>query len=425
MRGAARGAKPAPLLTALGLIGLLLCAVAPAAASEFLFKPSLALIEEYNDNIYETPVHTRHDWVTRVQPGAGIHYDSTLMNVDMAYLLDFRKYARASQSDEYNHDLKFHGLGKLVDNFFFLEVNESFTRVPLDVARDTTKESLNANQTDQNELSVSPFLLWRLGEKCILKTGYLLGDTRYSDGSGPVSSSGIDKREQGGFVNLSHELSARVNLLARYSYRHVKTGLIRYDQNDVSGGFKYQYADKGSFSGSIGNSWQNFSVGGSTSNLIWSVGLLHDFDRFIVGLDAVALFVEDPRSVSMRQTTCSGKVEMPVSHGSVGINGSYSEYLRTLTGIMDRRQTAAGVNTRLELLPKVTTTIAVSGDHLSGPNIGDYPYHMTGTAALAYACNYDITLGLTYTYAIYRLQWDSSALAKKINRVAFELRKAF
>lgn len=391
-----------------------------AYAAEMEFKPSLAVSEEINDNIYEVPSSKRTDYITRVQPGATLHYLTPFWNWDAAYTFDYRNYARHSRDDEFNHDAALKGNIALIDNFFYLDLSETYRRVALNVARDVTSQSsLFLNQTDQNIAIVSPYLLWKVGNKSTLKTGYRYTDTRYWD------ATSIDKREHGAFADFSYEFSPKLSLTAGYAFTRSETVPVRFDRHDVYGGFKYQYADKSFIAGQFGNSWQLFNKANDVSYYFWNASIVHDFEVVMVTLETKAQNTEDPLSVSTKETTYSGKIDKNLQRGAFGVSSTYSEYVYTQTDISSQRKLAFSGYGRHEIIPDLTMSLNATAEHYYLQRSGDYPYHFYATAGLAYAFNHDVTLSLTYSYDTYRYTVDSTSGANEINRGIVEVKKVF
>jgi len=395
------------------------CSALPALAADFRFTPVLSLSEEFNDNMLNTAHDRQSDFITRLQPGAAALYRGPSLNGELSYNFDYQNYARGTREDEKNHFLALRGSAELVDNFLFLEASDTLSRVSLKVTRDVTSESAFANQTDQNRGSFSPYLLWRLGSKSTLKTGYRFTDTSY------WGSPGIDKREHRGFADLSHEPLARLQLSAGYAFGRAATDLVDYDQHDLSSGFRYEYAEKSHLYAGIGNSWQSFSDTRSASNLFWHAGISRDVGFAVGTLETRAQYAEDPLTVSTKETSYSARLERALQHGALGISSSYSKYLDTRGGAGVRRKAVVGGFARYEMTPRLNASLALTGDKVSRETVDDYAYRLNGTAGLDYGFNYDISASLNYSYIVYRRDWESAADAKETNRVVFAVRKAF
>ena len=402
---------------------VILCAVflgaLPARAAEMKFTPSLAVSEEYNDNVRDSATDRRSDFITRLQPGVAFMYRAPSVNGDLSYSFDYQNYARGTVDNEENHNLNLKSTAEMVKNFFFLELSDTLSRVSLDVTRDVTTESLSANQTDQNRGSVSPYLLWRLGEKNTLKTGYRFTDTSY------WGSPGIDKREHRAFAEFNYDPTSRLNFNLGYAWSRTMTDLLDYNQHDLHGGFRYEYLEKSFLFGGVGNSWQAPSVGSNVSNPFWNAGISRDFGNLAAMLETRVEYSEDPLAISTKTTSYSLAMEKSLQHGTVGLSSAYRKYLDTLITAREQRKAELGGYWRGELSPRLNATVTVSGDKVSRQSVQDYAYHLNSGAGLSYGFNYDIAASLNYSYVEYRRDLESSANARQTNRVILSLKKVF
>lgn len=402
------------------LIGVASFGVLPASAAEVKLTPSLAVTEEFNDNVRDSATDRRSDFITRVQPGVAFMYRAPSVNGDLSYSFDYQNYARGTVENEENHYLDLRATAEVVKNFFFLELSDTLSRVSLDVTRDVTTESLYANQTDQNRASISPYLLWRLGEKNTLKTGYRFTDTSY------WGSPGIDKREHRVFAEFNHDPTARLNLNLGYAWARSMTEQLDYDQHDLHAGFRYEYLEKSFLFGGVGNSWQAPSVGSNVSSPFWNAGISRDFGHLSATLETRVEYTEDPLAISTKTTSYSFSMEKPLQHGAVGVSIAYRKYVDTLEAAnRERRKAEVGGFWRGELSPRLNATVTVSGDKVSRESVQDYAYHLNSGASLSYNFNYDITASLNYSYIEYRRDLENSANARQTNRVILSLRKVF
>ena len=434
------------------LNGLLIVPSIEASAADFEFRPSVSLSEEVTDNIYEVATGRKTDFTTRVRPGATYRYQSPLWTWDAAYTFEYRNYARGSQGDEYNHTGSVKGNISLVDNFFFLDLSDTYTRVTLDVARNAaTETSLYLNQTDQNVAVLSPYLLWRIRGDRTLKTGYSYTDTRYfgvngtdGTGSGSRGSNGIDKQEHRGYADLTHEVTSKLSLTTGYAFtrflsdpaQNNKSDSSRYNKHDLSGGFKYEYADKSFVSLRFGNSWQQFDDGRNVSNPFWSASIINDFNGAATGtLESMVVLTEDPLAVSTMATTYRAKLDKTFKRGSIGGGLFYSEFVNTETDTLDHRSQGVTANGRYEIMHNVTASLMASVEKYSLQTASqqaagqqtstDYPYRFTGSGGLSFAFNKELTLGLTYTYSTERYGFRDAAGATEINKGVIEVKKMF
>lgn len=390
-----------------------------ARAADFRLTPAVAVSGEYNDNIDEVAQNRRRAFITRVQPGAALHYLGNRASAEAAYGLEYRHYALTDKDDSLDHNLALKGSVALVENFLFLEASDSFSRVSLDLARDTRAESVFVNQTDQNVATVSPYLIWRLKEKGALRTGYRYIDTRY------WSPTAVDKKEHVGFAELGYEFMPRLNFTASYLFSDVISEPRGYRKSDLLGGLRYEYADGCFLYGTVGNSWQQFDLGPSVSDPIWSVGLSHDFGPLVAALETRVQYAEDPLTLSTRQTSYSATLTRTRPEGTFGVAAAYTEFVLTETGALDRRQLLLSATLKRELTSRLTLDLGVSGDRSSPRTDADYPYHLIASAGVGYGFNYDTRLALNYSFVTYRRAYYSGFEAKNTNRIVAELRKSF
>jgi hypothetical protein len=391
--------------------------VPQARATEFRVVPSLTLSEEYNDNLFESPTGARRDYVTRVQPSVSLSSQGAGGAWDMSYGLDYRKYARKSTDDEVNHQASLNAKLTFLDDFLKLDAGDSYSRVSLDLARNVVAESLVVNQSEQNAAFISPYLSWRLADKCTLKTGYRYSDIRYFD------SIGIDKREQSAFAELSEEFTSRLTVKTGYTFSHASAEPTGYDRHDAYAGFRYDYGQGTAIFGTLGNSWQSFSNGVSVNHPVWDAGASKDFGLLAATLAASSQYTEDPLTLSTRQTSYSATLSRALSRGLVSLTGSYSEYENIQSVPPDKRhQVTVTATGRYEVRPDLTLTLNGSGDRLSQREGIDYLYHFYANAALDYIVNKHTTLGVNYSHVSYRNQIDNATGSTEVNRAIVELR---
>lgn len=396
-----------------------LCLPDAVWAADSAFKPFVSITEEVTDNIYEKADGRRIELTSRVRPGATFRYQSPLWTWDTAYTFEYRSYARDSKEDEYAHDGAVKGNIALVDNLLFLDLTDTYRRVTLDVTRNAaTESSLFLNQTDQNTATFSPYLLWRMRGDNTLKTGYRYTDTSYRGG-------GINKQEHRGYTDLTHDVTSKFSLTGGLAYTRLESLPSQYNKQDVSGGFKYEYADKSSVSGQIGNSWQQYDSGLNVNYLFWNVGITHDFIFAVGNLETKVLTPEDPLAVSTRETTYSARLDKILQRGMIGGSVVYSEYVNTATDVRERRKLGFTASGRYEVIPDVTASLTTTAERFSRKTVEDYPYRFTGTGGLNFAFNKEFTLGLTYTYVTERYALRLNGGASEVNKAVMEIKKVF
>lgn len=388
-------------------------------AADMDFRPYIVISEEFNDNIYETSSNKQHELITRLQPGFTFRYQAPFWNWDMGYNFDYQKFAQNSRSDQYNHNANLNGTVTLLDNFFHLDLSDTYNLVNLDIAHNvSTESSLFLNQTEQNIATISPYLLWRLSGDSTLKTGYRYVDTRYWGG-------GIERNEHGAYADLNHELTSKLSLSAGYAFTYLESQSSNYNKHDLYGGFKYQYSDKSFVYGKAGNSWQQFKNGGNSSYLFWNAGATHDMGFAVATIETKVQTVTDPLAVSTKETSYSGKLEKTLHRGLVALSAGYSEFVNSETGSGKRQSLNFNTSGRYEILQSLTANITATFEKFSRLTNADYPYRLSGVVGLNYALQNDFTIGLTYTYVNYLFDLDTTAGSKQINKAVLDIKKIF
>ncbi|MBI5656915.1 MAG: TIGR03016 family PEP-CTERM system-associated outer membrane protein [Geobacter sp.] len=336
-------------------------------AADYELKPRIAISEEYTDNVDESGTSAREEFITRAMPGFSLRYLAPRLDLTSSYNFDYRHYAKGTKGDEFTHNLEASSTLTIVENLFFLQASDTYKRVSLDVARDTTTESLFNNQSDQNVGTVSPYLVWRVGNNSTIKTGYRYTNTWYRE------SSGIDKREHYAFVDASHEVLPRFSFTWGYQFSDTGTSTQNYQRHNAYGGFRYEYADKSFLFGQAGNTWQMFDNGINVSNLFWNAGLTHEFPMVTLTLETRVQYTEDPLQSSIKETLYSGRLSRNFERGSLELSSGYSEYEITETGVIDRKKASVGASGRYEILDRTNLSLGLLGEKFSQRTVADYP----------------------------------------------------
>jgi uncharacterized protein (PEP-CTERM system associated) len=273
--------------------------------------------------------------------------------------------------------------------------------------------------TEQNIGNVSPYLLWRLGDKSTLKTGYRYTDIRYFD------SIGINEQDHCGFADFTYEWTPKLSLTSGYAFTRSETSILQYSKNDVYVGFKYQYADKSSLFGQIGESWQYFDGAGKVSYPFWDAGVTHDFDFATVTLDTNVQITPNPLATSTKVTSYTGKLDKTLKRGALGLSIAYAVYADTQTEVDTQRKLSFSGTGRYEVIPDLTASLSATAERYYINVTSGYPYHFIAASSLEFALNHDITLSLTYSYETYLYALNSTAGSEVINRGIIGVKKVF
>lgn len=403
--------------TAATLFALSTLTSSAALAAEFRFTPSLALSEEYNDNLFQDATGEKTDLVTRVQPAVALSAEGGGFTTDLSYGVDYRYYAKESSSDEFDHRAAMKGSFKFFDDFLHLDLLDTYSRVSSELARDLTSESLVVDQTLQNNAVISPFLNWRPSGTSTLKTGYRYRDTRYWEGDG------IDKIEHAGYAEWSRELSEGLVLSAGYTFASISSDTDGLDRHEAFAGLRYDYGTGNFLYGKGGYVRQSFDGGLEKSDPFWDVGVSRDFGLLVAALGTKVQYAEDPQTLSTRNISHYATLSRIFPRGFAGFTASWSKYEKEQQVPRDiEKKVLLGLAGRYELRPGLTANLNLSGDRLDSTLPSDYPYHLTAGAGFEYALGTHVVLAANYTHISYRDNLDSAAGSVEVNRAIVEMR---
>ncbi len=396
-----------------------------ARAAEFSIHPSIAVSEEYNDNVFDSRIDKKTDYITRVLPGIALKYNAPFWDWDIAYNYDYRYYARNSHDDDNTHNLLGKGLVRIIDDFLLLDVSDTYRRVSLDVSRDYTQESLVANQSDSNIVTASPYFVFRSGQKMTVKTGYRYSNVWYRD---PAA---IDKREHSGFIDATYDYSSKLSFNANYTFTH-QNSINEYDKHAPFAGARYEYADRSFIFAQGGYTWIFYKNGFNTKNPYWNAGVNHTFGTFTAYFNTGVQYPEDPLSGLTRETDYTLGLNKNMERGNVGLSVYYSKYDEENSGriIVDgtnsgrTKKYGAGITSKYDLTEKLGGTLAANVEKYDQKNTGSYTRRILVNPGLSYMLPKEISISLNYTFIDYYSPGIFSD-NYQVNRVILEVNKTF
>lgn len=431
------------LLTCLGC-GLLPAFSATATAADFSLIPVLTVSEEYTDNVFDTNHNGKTDFITRVMPGLSLTYKTPLWDWDLAYYYDYRYYAKRSQTDDSTNNGRVKGLVKLIDEKLFLELSDTYQQVSLNVVNDSTKDSLTSNQTDQNVGTVSPYLELRPTEAALFKTGYRYINTWYSD------SSGVNKQDHVGFLDVTYEALPKIYATAGYSYTRELAGAVNSSPTAGTGvggvsqqgglfpfttnsdltyqiiyvGPRYEYAENSFFYAKGGVLVVDYSSGLHDNDPFWDVRLTHAFATSTLNLFTLATYAEDPQGIATLQTTYGANWNKIFKRGTLTLAGSYDEFSTGTSLRLNTKRYSGGFTGTHEFTEKVLGSVGFTYEHfddvISKVNTDKY----TVDSSLSYNFATNTTLALNYRFIDYTSDVPTGD-NRQINRVILEVKQLF
>ena len=389
-----------------------------AQGADFQLHPSLAVSEEFTDNVFETRTDRISDYITRALPGLVMSYKAPALEGDLNYVFDYRHYARDSRGDEVSHTLNAKAKLTAVDNLLFLEAADNYQRVSLDVTRDTTRESLFVNQSDRNIITASPYFTLRPSERIPVKGGYRYTDTRY------VNSSGIDKTDHVAFLDIAYELSKYFSLTAGYTFTRELADIDDFSQHQALGGFRYEYAEKSFLFAKAGKTWTRYNSGQRLDSLAWNAGLTHVFDTVTATVITGVRYNEDPLSNVMKESYVSGIIEQRLKRGSISFSPLYSEYAMTKTDTLQTRKYGATVSGQYDFSTDLKGRLAFTAERYEQQLVDSYTRRFQVDSGISYLLAEQLTIALSYVYTGYYSP-GIAADNLHVNRAMVELKKTF
>ena len=402
-----------------GSVALTIFTVAVAAqGAEFEIHPSIAVSEEYTDNVFETRAKRIPEYITRVLPGLALSYKAPSLTGDLNYVFDYRHYARKNHEDEIAHSLSAKGLLTAMENRLFLDVSDEYQRVSLDVTRDVTRESLFVNQADRNVATASPYLVLRPTERIMLKPGYRFIDTRY------FKSSAINKSDHIAFLNMTYEITKKWNLTADYTFTRELADIGNYSQHLAFGGFRYEYADKSFVFAQAGKSWTRYDRGQRLNNLVWNAGITHVFDTVTGTLITGVRYNEDPRRNIVQESFVSANLEKRLHRGAVTLSPYYSEFVLLEKNALLTKKYGANAGLRYEFTADLSCMLGFTAEKYEQPPLGSYTRRLQTDTGFSYLLTKQLTVSLSHIYTDY---YSPGILTdnRHVNRAIIEIKKIF
>ncbi len=374
--------------------------------------------EEYNDNVFLTPLDRVFDYITRVSPAAHFYSKAPLWDWDVAYTYDYRYFARTYPIHNDTHTVGLTNLTRIVKDFFFLALRDDYTRVSLDATRDFAAQSSFVNQTDRNIGSVNPYFVLHPGARTTVNVGYLYQNVWYKD---PTA---IDKADQIGYAEMVHEITSKLSTTIGFRYTQDKNAVQNYRKSDASAGMNYEYIEGSSLYGTIGNSWMEFENAGRETQPFWDVGFNHKLPKFSFSFEAGLRYVEDPQRTLRRQDQYTATIKREIERTAYSVSASLLEYRNAQTKHLEDTSYSVGGN----ITHKITTKSKVSLD-LTYQQLVDNVNKMYTESYLwggryEYLLLENLTLALEYRYTnsyspyFFNNDYDN-------NRIIVEVKKVF
>jgi len=278
------------------IVALVIAAVpAGSQASEFKITPSITLSEEYNDNIFLDPKKNVTDYITHIAPGIQVLYLAPFWDWNIKYIYEHRYYYKGTVTGDNPRDLDLTGNVRLIKDFLFFDVKDRYNRTSLSPVRDTTKYNTTVNQTDQNILTLNPYVVLHPTTRTEFKPGYQYRNVWYQD---PIA---IDKIVYTPYLDIKQEFSQRLNLTATIRHETTDTKNIDFAQNLFLIGPRYEYQEKSVLWFSAGVSKFTPYAVDQDPRPIWDAGIIHKLPTITLSYETARTWIDDPIFILRRE----------------------------------------------------------------------------------------------------------------------------
>jgi len=330
-----------------------------SAFSKNEINPRFSISEEYNDNIFLTK-SKEQDWITTVEPGITLIYDSSSVDINLDYSIRYLNY---QEHNDENTD-KFEDMQRASATVSFFS-GRPFTLIAHELIYSQILTERN-NSSPANELvnrtivyrtSVIPEYRWVLSPTFSLIFGYSYERLDYTD------PAGIDYEEHAGRISLVKQLSSNTQISGSYRYTAHQEEVENFDRQDYTLGLEQQFGPRTKGSLEVGYSDVEYEGGFNVDNSDWlldlsyqisgSLNVVLDFSQnFEVSItDGLAKF----RQASLRLNYLRHETE-----AGMELYWKESEYVRT-----DQKDQALGTraNFHLPLAKALFTDFDASYEH--------------------------------------------------------------
>ncbi len=331
--------------------------------AKFNIVPQIALREEYNDNIFLTASDKEHDYISVISPGLLLEYSpNSALDLSLDYALNFRFYSRNGNlnntSIKETQNIIFKGQARPVKRVF-IDVTDTYSKVPIDVRRRVSSENVSVNMTENNVFTISPYTILPLSSTLSTRLGYKYDNTSYS------SDQNTDSERHSAFLTLNKKFSSKLNGEITYTYykyipeSETNSDVIKdYNSHRGTMAASYQITPDFSVNGEIGKAKYNYKSGRDLEADFWNINSDYRF-RITESTSLTAGY-----STSLKDSSTSGvykgrRFDVIFKTGkvlklSVDSYHSTDKYLRA-----DREDRAYGITASImqPLTPKINLLI--------------------------------------------------------------------
>jgi hypothetical protein len=375
-----------------------------AESSEFSFKPSVVLREEYDDNIYLTKDNRQDDFITRILPSLHIDYKTPLWDLTSDYTLNWWYYANLKQGKD-SHSLNLKSQASIIKNLLYLDILDSYSSVVLNPRRPSTDINLETNRSDSNNALLSPYIKYQLNQQSSLSTGYRYTNIWYRE------ENAVKRQMHTGFATIEYIFNPKLktSLSAEYTYDRPQNSLIDKSSNQTRVSFRtiYSLNPKTNLDGTFGYKWVLFSNGSKKNLPIYSALLTYRFQEAgRVELSANCTFSPSPERGSIESRTG----QIAIIYGKPFTVNSSFFYRRDKYLEQDQQDDAIGITVGIEYKtqPRLTYRVSIRYEKNKFLPENNKRSIYGGSGEISYLLTNKSSISLNYNYTRYisRIETD-------------------
>lgn len=385
-----------------------------AHGSYYLIKPALTVSEEYNDNIFESKDHRKADLITHVTPSLGLEYHARFWDWNISYSPTYRHYLLNNLGDELIQSLSLVNKTRLIDNFLYLDISDSYSHISIDGNRDYQY----TNQTDANIFKISPSIVYQLNPRWAAKGGYRYVNRWYD------YAAAITNQEQGVFLNVTRETGPKSSVFMAADASQLETSTGTFFSRFTHGiGFTYKYADGSSVIAQGGYSVFFPQNGDSTTSPYWNLGWIHTWRTYIISVNSGVSFDTELNLNASERQYINFRLAKTYKRGAIGLSSGYAQIRNSQTGVIGSRWFNVGTDATYEFNRRATVTASMAADrYLDG---ADTSYHNSFNLGLRYELYYDLFLTGAYNHIAHSENIFSPVGSIEVNRIMLSITKRF
>ena len=386
------------------------------ARAELDYKGSIAVGQEYNDNVNETS-HPKADFVTQVIPAIQAEYSASRFLASVDYHGDLRLYDGGQRQNEMRNDLEGKLHFQVIKELLALEATDSnhmvFTNATLGQTRPADS---TVDQTNQNISTFSAILTPHFAERTQTELGILSRQELYSGGSGTV-----DKNIEAAYLNVLHEMTAKLELGGNARVERQFTSQLNFDRYMAALVARYTYKQDCYVYGLFGGVETVPDNASDSLMPLWSAGLTHTFGRTAVILETKGSYEDNPSSAyNSFRALYTATVTHDFDRAKLSLNAGYANYSGTDTQ-QSGDVTLAG-NLEYELTSRLTALVGVSWVNTVASGNNATRTYCTGE--LRYALPKDFEIRAYYRNKL-NDSYSSGNSSYQVNIVGIRLAKTF